>query len=841
MSALPRAFVSLSHYSLRKRLRRSKTSQVPAIVVAVDAGDLIGLWQFCGYATAKGIVRPSFGSPQGQLHEFLFFDADGTFFFAKFPLDTSLSWDPDSSRFVAAEGGILAHGTWTLDGNRLVESMHTEGSDVAQPNVLTLDELTSDRLIVVEPTRTSGETLRVAYDRDDIERFPAPPLVVDMPVNAREDGLARIQQAQQHIAILIEAGRFNSAHRLSQQTVRDSTRVFGETHPNTAACLVTLGACLSKVHDTDAAIDVLEQAYRLYVDHAGPDDLLTASALNNLAPVYREASRWRQALEAAVRAVRIRSRALGYEQTTATSVQNLGLTLSGLGLVEEAARCYFTTAAIFDATFGAGHPRAARARHNVELLRAAIDGDRRFTSRTFAAPPRNLEDAIAALERILSTCERMLAEETDAVAFALKFGQVAHAESYVNRIFDIRRAQKRLAEPASVPVRVDLLGMAQTRVLDATGAPRVRLDAVLKRVDPAALGPKARATLACAFPNFEGGISRKEARDEAFRRFGIDEVAGGTFTDQKRTYAEKHGYGVRLVDQQFRRYSGEGNLPRGRYFTVCADASGNDGQTLCRELFEYADRRIPGFVFVSDSHDAELMAAIEALGFRRANPTLQFLIVMVLAPPDDGEREAFRHFLGPVLTTLYGPFDAAPDRWHGLSLIVIPTMSAPVALDGVIDLRQRAAQSWLFRFFREGDGAVSVRSPGRPIADFTGMLPSLLHPEYGGSGFTKSLGSWMRVTGVQGLVFPSARSDVSVTMPDDTSIADFHGWNFVDYRDVDLVPDMQFHVEDNPWYAFVPVSGVTPTLTVTPTSWSVAGIETGWRETRRLMLALLQR
>jgi hypothetical protein len=49
-----------------------------------------------------------------------------------------------------------------------------------------------------------------------------------------------------------------------------------------------------------------------------------------------------------------------------------------------------------------------------------------------------------------------------------------------------------------------------------------------------------------------------------------------------------------------------------------------------------------------------------------------------------------------------------------------------------------------------------------PITGFAGMLPSLVYPEYGGSGVTKSIGSWMRSAAIQGLVFPSARSNVEI-------------------------------------------------------------------------------
>ena len=665
-------------------------------------------------------------------------------FYAKFARDAELSWDPDASRFVSTEGAVLAGGTWTLDGNRLVESLRIAGGETVLPNVLTLDELTSDRLVIVEPTK-SGQTLKVAYDRETVEQFPAPPLPEDNrgqeSAPTDDEAIAHIEAEQQRIARLINGGQFNGAHRLAQRTLQYSTRVFGADHLNTAAGLVTLGACSSKVGDSAGAVDALERAYRIYVARVGPDDaLLTASALNNLAPVYRAEGRWRKAVDAVLGAVRIRSIAFGLEPRTATSIQNLGLALSGLGLLEDAAGCYFAAAAIFAATHGPAHPRTHQARQNVELIAAALERDRRFPAQTFE-PPRTVDDAIAALERILSACQSKLSDEADPDLFVLRFGRVAHAESYVNRVFDIRREQGRIAaQSAGVAARVAVLRAAQTHLRDAIGVPRSRLDATLKRVDPAGIGPKARATLACAFPNFEGGIDRKE-RDKALRTFGIDAAAGSTYADQKQAYAEKYGYGVRAVEQQFRRYSGESNLPRGRYYTVCKDASGDDGQTLCRELFEdVGTDAFRASCSSTDTHDHELVGVLAALGLRRNDPAVHFLIALLVAPPDEAERKVFRHFLGPALTTLYGPFETAPDRWNGLARGDSHRGHAhrrrrcrrsAAARRAVVVVPVFPGRRW------RGVGAKSWPDDRRLHADAAGALVS----GYGGSGFTKSLGS----------------------------------------------------------------------------------------------------
>jgi hypothetical protein len=267
------------------------------------------------------------------------------------------------------------------------------------------------------------------------------------------------------------------------------------------------------------------------------------------------------------------------------------------------------------------------------------------------------------------------------------------------------------------------------------------------------------------------------------------------------------------------------------------DASGDDGQTLCRELFEYTDPLVPGFVFVGDTYDDALMNALTTVGLPR--PLVPGIFVFLLPLVEDDRRAIFHHFFGPVLLKLHGPYESAPDRWNGLSLVFIPTEHSEVEINGVVDLRQPAAQEWLFHFFKAGDGAVSIKNAETPITEFAGMLPSLVYPEYGGSGVMKSLGSWMRSAGVEGLIFPSARSDVSIEVDEQMMIRGFHGWNFVDYRDIELVPDMLLHMDNNDWYQFVAGRQSAPILRQEGRSWAIYGTEQRYKRTRAFLLELL--
>jgi hypothetical protein len=100
-------------------------------------------------------------------------------------------------------------------------------------------------------------------------------------------------------------------------------------------------------------------------------------------------------------------------------------------------------------------------------------------------------------------------------------------------------------------------------------------------------------------------------------------------------------------------------------------------------------------------------------------------------------------------------------------------------LDGVLDLRLADTQDWFLRAFL----------PSGPLptnaTSFRDILPELLNQNYGGSTGSnmrlQAIGAQLRKAGVKGLIFPSARSDVSVTYKNG-QLVDSHGWNMVAYR-----------------------------------------------------------
>jgi hypothetical protein len=359
----------------------------------------------------------------------------------------------------------------------------------------------------------------------------------------------------------------------------------------------------------------------------------------------------------------------------------------------------------------------------------------------------------------------------------------------------------------------------RAEILTLSAPPLTRLDAVSKCHRLEELGPLSVATLERAFPLFNSDTF--EERTKLFRKHALPFEDFGVLEAEQA--CKEAGVRYQRVGPN-RRYSGERNLPRACYYSVCqhvdADDFGDDRQTLCRELFEYADPRLPGYVFVTDSYSRHPLGTPGSRGpnFRHG------ILVYMLAPPasDAAKLALWREWFQPVLARM-------PDPDAQLAVTHIPTNFARVSIDNVLDLRREAARKWLWVTFGLGaDNAIYLHA--KPFSRFETMLPHLIYPEFGGSGLTLAIGSWMRSVGVSGLVFPSARSNASVKNHSADQIEYFHGWNFVDYRGAELVPDSEIHVDLNDPYGFVACRGNRPRLEIFADGWRIHDNEIRWRE-----------
>ena len=209
-------------------------------------------------------------------------------------------------------------------------------------------------------------------------------------------------------------------------------------------------------------------------------------------------------------------------------------------------------------------------------------------------------------------------------------------------------------------------------------------------------------------------------------------------------------YGIHDLSQgRRRRYSGGPMLPRGRYFSVCSTAEGDDGRTLCSELMAYWSAEEECWTELVDSTDyryAEPVTAAMSSEQIQSNPR-PWLLVQAALLADVIEAS------GPIAT---------------LASRFIPLSVQSVEIADVLDLRLRSHQDWL--------AGVLGRSES-----FASFLPELLTAYRGGNINHDGIGRMVRAAGAQGLVFPSARRNASCSSTDEDVLA-FDGWNFVDYR-----------------------------------------------------------
>jgi hypothetical protein len=250
-----------------------------------------------------------------------------------------------------------------------------------------------------------------------------------------------------------------------------------------------------------------------------------------------------------------------------------------------------------------------------------------------------------------------------------------------------------------------------------------------------------------------------------------------------------------------RRFAGDPSLDRGRYFTLCKDSNGNDEGTLVRELLAYNNPQKSGLVTIIDTTLPEHQDRVPLV--LRGHPLPSLLL---LFPPVGGRPHPFAAGLTTETKPLY---------------VTLPMRVSETEIDRVIDLRRPDTANWFAAalsqlnwldllpdrkvFERTEDFSkwihISGYSPSGydpskfqqptafaafpfkpPLESFGDLLPALLCQSIGGGrGAAQIAGLWLRKLGVNGLIFPSARSDGRVLVRNG-EVVEWSGINFVDYR-----------------------------------------------------------
>lgn len=344
-----------------------------------------------------------------------------------------------------------------------------------------------------------------------------------------------------------------------------------------------------------------------------------------------------------------------------------------------------------------------------------------------------------------------------------------------------------------VPVDLPMLGISKDGSYPEpmSPVPFRRFDGWLKYQRPDFANELGILVQSSGFPLFASGdkelSEREAARNEALRRRGL-------------TVQE-------LPPVRFRRFAGDmrgvRSLDRSRYYAVCLDEDGHDRDTLANEFNSYGDRTRTGFV-----------AAVDCSALDTPKPAIGIMLEDAPGVPSPLLAAAREKGLLPA--------DASAVR------VEIPYAVKRTAIERVLDLRHPDARDWLFREFGAGKPDVlGLRFPAQEGDSFVSMLPSLMIRENGGDDLTNLLGAYLRAMGVEALIFPSARSDVSVTF-ENGELVDFRGWNLVDYRNASQAPLTARLYWPHPWTGFRdrgnnPLVDITTWIEVAPTDSAYAG------------------
>jgi hypothetical protein len=302
------------------------------------------------------------------------------------------------------------------------------------------------------------------------------------------------------------------------------------------------------------------------------------------------------------------------------------------------------------------------------------------------------------------------------------------------------------------------------------------------------------AGMQAAFPKF---LTRESMSDEEMKRY-------------KKMAEQKTYHSIFWTGRPSRRYAGDYldqfTLPRGCYYTVCQNEWGEDRQTLANEMMAYRDPEKSGECYAYDlsekKPDEGRSRAIHVIF--RSQPHLYNPIFRILSKQ---EWFAERFINAELALQAFLPFARESFKIEITYQVEFKT------IERVVDLRFPAVRAWFAKTFAEGDGRVFSKhliSQRPEDITFREMLPTLMFPTRGGNNVTTAIGLWMRLYGVNALIFPSARSNVRITIHHGQLVdKGFWGWNLVDYRGAPASPvTFQRSIEFADWEQVGPMDSI---------------------------------
>jgi hypothetical protein len=278
---------------------------------------------------------------------------------------------------------------------------------------------------------------------------------------------------------------------------------------------------------------------------------------------------------------------------------------------------------------------------------------------------------------------------------------------------------------------------------------------VIRRLQPEMSilsGPSGLQIPTCTF---DGSVKTTSLNDPFIR--AVFEKAFPAFIAGKQYYANAD-----IFSGRYRRFAGSDNLPRGSYSSVCGWDQNDDGG-LAREVFSYVYPEETGIVLVDDMSNPHVAASINA-GYGSQFESGQYLLVLSVEPEQ-------------VVSPQWR--ERAMVDGELLNFFAIPCATQHKKLEKVIDLRLPVVQDWFFKIFSDREW-LNIGFPLPDMEFFLELLPFLVGQRRGGNPVTQAVGRELRLWGINGLVYPSARCDAAVVL-EHGDVVDWYGWNLVDY------------------------------------------------------------
>lgn len=345
---------------------------------------------------------------------------------------------------------------------------------------------------------------------------------------------------------------------------------------------------------------------------------------------------------------------------------------------------------------------------------------------------------------------------------------------------------------------------------------------------------------------------QRVAQSLAFQGFFIEPIQNPQDVEfYERDRLELDTQGISHWLQQpftYRRYAGGTELPRGRYYSVCSDQTGNDHQTLASELTAYIDPNESGEVYTVDLSDPAYIAQRKYYANLWPEAGAFDNVIAALFRSRPGCPSPFMERYSAAIGEPIGPMTEMIPEWP----VFFPTRTVSKSISRCIDLRRPEVQKWFNSQLRAGipgvtylyrdiglrkellltehersraalehtevnlqDLDIKVDTALRYISNpdgyemlpqaggtFVDLLPLLMFPIRGGSPVTEAIAVWLRRIGANAFIFPSARTDPYCKI-ENGELVETRGWNLVDYRNAPNPPSLVRLIEEPvTWTAF---------------------------------------